>query len=297
MSGANKTVTPELVALIVDLLPTAGSLRDIGAITGLSFDQIRRESAPFLAIMKLAGTHPQCGCGKDRFHPYGCVDSQVKGARTVAERAPTAAERKWSDRREAFVEMLVAGHRFVDIDKALGALKASRKFLRFLSKDQIAQREREYARLAQCRNAKKEKEKPKLKPKPKQTIKKEKKPKCAPRRSEPKRPFSDGLYARIASAVPRWLSPALRDDVISDMYVAVTSGAMAVDLVETNARKFASAAANQFETKYGPRSLDEKLFDEGGMTLGDTLVDQDALSAFAALDDMPLDRRKREAWA
>ena len=291
MSGANKTVTPELVALIVDLLPTAGSLRGIGAITGLSFDQIRRESAPFLAIMKLAGTHPQCGCGKDRFHPYGCVDSQAKGARTVAERAPTAAEQKWSDRREAFVEMLVAGHRFVDIDKALGAFKASRKFLRFLSEDQIAQREREYARLAQCRNAKKEK------PKPKPRVKKEKKQKCAPSRSEPKRPFSDGLYARIASAVPRWLSPALRDDVISDMYVAVTSGAMAADLVETNARKFASAAANQFETKYGPRSLDEKLFDEGGMTLGDTLVDHGASSAFAALDDMPLNRRRREAWA
>jgi hypothetical protein len=64
-------VTPEVLAQMIDLLPTIGSLRDLCAITGLRLDTVRREVAPFLAIMKLTGTHPKCGCGRDRFHPYG----------------------------------------------------------------------------------------------------------------------------------------------------------------------------------------------------------------------------------
>lgn len=280
-SPPKNRVTPELLALIVDLLPAAESLRDICAITGLHLNAVRREAAPFLAIMKLTGTHPQCGCGRDRFHPYGCAANIAKNIKTLSERAPTERERAWLTRRDQIIEMLIAGHRMIDIDNIVGTYKSARKYLRFMTEAQLAQREQ--AQLAQSSTAKKKT--------------KGKKPKSVPYRAEPTRPFSDGLYARIATAVPRWLSPALRDDVISDMYVAVSSGTMLADEIEQSARKFASTAANQFQNKYGHRSLDEKLFDDGGTTLGDTIVDHEAFSVFAALDDMPLNRRRREAWA
>lgn len=136
--------TPEMLALMVELLPTIGSLRDLCAVTGLRLETVRRETAPFLAIMKLQGTHPQCGCGKDRFHPYGCRDSYVKGVREghvpgcTLERAPIVLAR-----RKIIIDMLVAGDRFVDIDKALGFnSKSAKGYMRFLSPDQREARAR-----------------------------------------------------------------------------------------------------------------------------------------------------------
>lgn len=144
MSAQPSRVTPELLATMVDLLPTVGSLRDLCAITGLRLDLVRREMAPFLAIMKLTGTHPQCGCGKDRFHPYGCVDSRAKSWPSDClpghTREQTAA---LLERRQVAINMLVAGERQIDIDHALGMSKGgARNYLRFLTPEQLAQRER-----------------------------------------------------------------------------------------------------------------------------------------------------------
>jgi len=136
--------TPELRAVIAELLPTIGSLRDLCAITGLGLDTMRRETAPLLAIMKLNGTHPQCGCGRDRFHPYGCADSYAKGwpsdclpGRTREQSAVLL------QRREVALGMLAGGARFCDVDAALGMTKGGAKnYLRFLSPEQLAQRQR-----------------------------------------------------------------------------------------------------------------------------------------------------------
>ena len=142
-----KRCTPELLALIVELLPTVGSLRDLCAITGLRLDMIRRETAPFLAIMKLNGTHPKCGCGRDRFHPYGCVDSYARANHSGHVNGQTvAASQAFLERRRRLIEMLIAGDRFVDIDNALGLYrKSARKYLRFLTAEQLAERERRIA--------------------------------------------------------------------------------------------------------------------------------------------------------
>lgn len=142
-----KRCTPEMLALIVELLPTVGSLRDLCAITGLRLDMIRRETAPFLAIMKLNGTHPKCGCGRDRFHPYGCVNSRAKAdhSRHVNGQS-VAASQVFLERRRRLIEMLIEGYRFVDIDNALGLYrKSARKYLRFLTAEQLAERERRIA--------------------------------------------------------------------------------------------------------------------------------------------------------
>ena len=138
------TVSPEQLATMVELLPTIGSLRDLGAVTGLRLDTVRKEVAPFLAIMKLQGTHPKCGCGRDRFHPYGCADSFAKS--NHAGHVPGVAREQMPAvlaRRAVIVEMLVAGDRFADIDRAMfGGTKMARGYMvRHLTPEQLKQRE------------------------------------------------------------------------------------------------------------------------------------------------------------
>lgn len=139
-----KRCTPEVLALIVELLPSVGSLRDLCAITDLRLDIIRRETAQFLAIMKLNGTHPKCGCGRDRFHPYGCVDSRAKSWPADCLPGHTREETVvLLERRRIAIEMLVAGERLVDVDCALGMSKGgARNYLRFLTPEQQLERER-----------------------------------------------------------------------------------------------------------------------------------------------------------
>lgn len=147
ITTASGAVTPEKLALLVELLPTVGSFRDLCAILGMRLDTVRREAAPFLAIMKLNGTHPQCGCGRDRFHPYGCVDSHAKSwpsdclpGHTREQTAGLLA------RRSIAIDMLAAGSRLVDVDTSLGMSKGRAKnYLRFLTPDQLAARDRAVA--------------------------------------------------------------------------------------------------------------------------------------------------------
>ena len=147
--------TPELRAMIADLLPTVGSLRDLCALTGLRLDTIRRETTPLLAIMKLNGTHPKCGCGRDRFHPYGCADSYAKGWPSDCLPGHTREESAaLLQRRAVAVAMLASGARFCDVDAALGMSKGGAKnYLRFLSAEQLAERHRNVASYQPTRKA------------------------------------------------------------------------------------------------------------------------------------------------
>jgi hypothetical protein len=94
------------------------------------------------------------------------------------------------------------------------------------------------------------------------------------------RPFGDNLYARIATAVPRWLTNATRDDVISEIYLAVLEGTLDAAAIEANVARFARAGAAAYESKFGPRSLDERRFDDSERTLAETIPDPYALAAF-----------------
>jgi len=261
-------VPPETLALIVELLPTIGSLRELCAVTGLRLDTIRRETAPFLAIMKLQGTHPQCGCGKDRFHPYGCADSYAKSWPSDCLPGQTREQSAvLLERRRLAIEMLVAGERLCDIDQCLGMSKGGAKnYVRFMSSEQLEAR----TAAVEKRNAAARKSRAK---RPKLSKAKTPDP-------EPVRPFRDTLYAQLAGAVPRWLSPALREDVISEMYVAICDGTLDRDDIAAKAKRFASVAQRQFESKYGPVSIDLPRWETGGATIGDCIPDPSALQAF-----------------
>jgi hypothetical protein len=135
-------VAPEVLALVVELLPEIGSLRDLSAVTGLRLDLIRSITAPFRAIMKLQGTHPKCGCGKDRFHPYACVDSRAKIPRDPFPGRRRADLPKHLARRALIIDMLVAGERFVDIDRCIGSTnKAAHHYISSLTPEQMKARQ------------------------------------------------------------------------------------------------------------------------------------------------------------
>lgn len=267
-------VTPELLALMVELLPTVGSLRDLCAITGLRLDTVRQAVAPFLAIMKLQGTHPQCGCGRDRFHPYGCKDSFAKANHADhVPGVPLADMPRVLATRRKVIELLVAGLRYVDINELMGfPHKTARHYMRFLTPEQIEERERAIELRGPIS--------------PNRRGGKSKTAKAIKLKSEPVRPFRDALYARIASAVPRNMSDATRDDIISEIYLAVSEGTLSEDDIEANARRFSNAAIGMWESKFGPRSIDVPMFEDGTATLADLLPDPAALAAFATLDEM-----------
>ena len=140
MTTPIKRCTPEVLAMMVDLLPTVGSLRDLCGITGLRLDTVRRETAPFLAIMKLNGTHPKCGCGRDRFHPYGCVDSVAKARPNPMPGHSPDQHGELLERRRKVIDALIDGERFCKIDRRVGTHGTARKYLRFLSPEQLAAR-------------------------------------------------------------------------------------------------------------------------------------------------------------
>ncbi|MGA1800215.1 hypothetical protein VH567_15700 [Sphingomonas sp. 4RDLI-65] len=129
--------------MMIELLPTISSLRDLSAVTGLHLFTVRRVTAPFLAIMKLNGTHPKCGCGKDRFHPFGCSGFRGKNKPTDHLPGHTREETKrLLQQREIAIDMLVDGARFAEVDAALGMSKGSASnYLRFMNDGQRRQRE------------------------------------------------------------------------------------------------------------------------------------------------------------
>jgi hypothetical protein len=84
----------------------------------------------------------------------------------------------------------------------------------------------------------------------------------------------DTTLDRVRRAIARTLPADIRDDAISDLYLAVLSGTVDLDEVEKQARKFGNRVLNAFASKFGPRSLDQELGDADGFTLMDTLVDE-----------------------
>jgi len=76
------------------------------------------------------------------------------------------------------------------------------------------------------------------------------------------------------------MSEASRDDAISDTYVAFLEGQFPIEDVAAEAKRFAQRAIAAFENKFGPRSLDEEIFETGGATSLDRIECPVALIAF-----------------
>lgn len=72
-------------------------------------------------------------------------------------------------------------------------------------------------------------------------------------------------------AVPCTLPDDVRSDVIQDVMTAVLYGQITISEIPAYAKKAITAHYRRFPTKYGHRSLDELLFEDGRTTLGETI--------------------------
>jgi hypothetical protein len=78
------------------------------------------------------------------------------------------------------------------------------------------------------------------------------------------------IFALIRSAVPMTLPAQIREDVIGAMALEVVEGKLRTGDIRRRVREFITAQYRQF-SRFGPRSLDARVFEDGSMTLGDTI--------------------------
>lgn len=86
------------------------------------------------------------------------------------------------------------------------------------------------------------------------------------------------IMEKVKRAVPRDLEHALRDDIISEIFVAVIEGRIEEDQIKAAARSFIARGIAEWQSRYGPRSLDEKLSQDSSATLGDLIEDHTSAS-------------------
>ena len=96
----------------------------------------------------------------------------------------------------------------------------------------------------------------------------------------PIHPSRDPLYRRVRDALPGWLHPELRDDVISEMVLSILEGAAPEADILAQAKRFANAATAEYRSKWAPISLDSPMFEDSTETLADCIADPAALEAF-----------------
>lgn len=73
-------------------------------------------------------------------------------------------------------------------------------------------------------------------------------------------------------AVPAGLPDHVRDDVASEMMLAMFEGRLALRDLGRRVREYLAAHYRIHPTRYGPLSLDEPRFEDGRATLGDTIA-------------------------
>lgn len=83
----------------------------------------------------------------------------------------------------------------------------------------------------------------------------------------------EAIMAQIQAAVSKRIDTMLRDDVVGELYLAVMEGRIEVEQIKAAVRSFVSKGLSQWQSAYGPRSLDAKLGADDGRTLGDFLED------------------------
>lgn len=101
----------------------------------------------------------------------------------------------------------------------------------------------------------------------------------------------DPIFKRIWQAVPRSVDAALREDIISDIYLEIREGNLHPRDIELQARRFISAGFAAWANPWGELSLScNRRGDEAGEDFTERIEDEGALAAF----DRVRFRRERE---
>lgn len=134
-------LSEEQISYMIERLPTVASLRELARELGMQGPTLRPHAQPYIAILQAQGALPPCGCGKPRFHPYGCVMSANALEGGLGSLPPERRE-ALLHRRALFVSMLVDGARLYEIDAVMGTRKGTaRHYTRHLTPEQRQRRE------------------------------------------------------------------------------------------------------------------------------------------------------------
>ena len=179
-----------------------------------------------------------CACGRILGHPYWCSAKWDEFDQPRGARPlPPHTERQG-------IQALVRGDLTADIAKQLGVGSARIwKLRRSLRADDLAQRT-QALRL---------------------------------RVSQRGKAAGDQIMAAIQSAVSRRIDSTVRDDVVGELYLAVMEGRIEADEIGAAVRSFVSRGLSQWQSAYGPKSLDAPFGADGNGTLGDYLEDGTAV--------------------
>lgn len=85
--------------------------------------------------------------------------------------------------------------------------------------------------------------------------------------------MSDPLYAQIAATIGFHIAADLRDDAISDIYLAMQEGRLSIADLTQHSRKAVAHVVKDYADPWGNRSLDEEIGDGDGFRMIDLLKD------------------------
>ncbi|MCW6531186.1 hypothetical protein NED98_13115 [Sphingomonas sp. MMSM20] len=89
------------------------------------------------------------------------------------------------------------------------------------------------------------------------------------------RPTLAGILDRVKKAIGRGLPRDIAEEATQAMIVDILDGTIPVAEIEKAARRYGNKALEQFANRYGPRSLNEELGDDGdGFTMMDMIPDE-----------------------
>lgn len=92
------------------------------------------------------------------------------------------------------------------------------------------------------------------------------------------------LYERVRAVVPATLEISIREEVVSELCLAVLQHDLTLDDIKQHAKKFVGRAFTTWANGFGPRSLDEAINEDGDRALHDVIGDDtgaDHLGDFA----------------
>jgi len=175
-----------------------------------------------------------CACGRPVGHPYWC------SAKWDAHEQPRG-RRPFPEPHEAqAIEALVRGDIVADIAKAARVGTGSVWRLRkSLGAEQRAQRTKSIrARIARAGVGR-----------------------------------GEEIMARIKAAVRRGIDPVVRDDIEAEIYLAVIEGRIETEQIKSVVKRFISRGLSEWQSNYGPKSLDATLGPDDGRALIDLIRD------------------------
>lgn len=84
----------------------------------------------------------------------------------------------------------------------------------------------------------------------------------------------EAIMAQIQAAVPKRIDAMVRDDIVGEIFLAVMEGRIEAEQIAAAVRSFISKGLRDWQSAYGPRSLDQKLFGDSDRTVGDLIEDE-----------------------